>query len=141
MVFVRGGGIVRERVCVYVYARTHARTKGLRINTRIKNYAQHPLAWKESSLRLAPLPLDVPSIGQLLTSRGGFVLAPSGDHPSCLIAQSRRSGPQPASPSPGQPRTWHGLPLSNIISIYKFTFTKKIDKFYFFKTFKYFLKN
>ena len=37
--------------------------KGIRINTRIKNYAQHPLVWKESNLRLAPLPLDVPRAG------------------------------------------------------------------------------
>ena len=43
--------------------------KGIRINTRVKNYAQHPLVWKESNLRLAPLPLDVPRAGQLLTPR------------------------------------------------------------------------
>lgn len=50
--------------------------KGMRINIRIKNYAQHPLGWKEPSLGLAPLPLDVPKAGQLLTPRGWICPGP-----------------------------------------------------------------
>ena len=87
------------RVCVRVRA-----LKGIRINARMKNCSQQPLVWKECSLRLAPLPRDVPRAGQLLTPRGGFVPAPPGGHPSCLVARSRRSGPQRA---PGQLRTQH----------------------------------
>ena len=70
--------------------------KGIRINTRIKNYAQHPLVWKESNLRLAPLPLDVPRAGQLLTPTGGCAPAPPA-------ARSARSEPQRVPPCPGQP--------------------------------------
>ena len=67
--------------------------KGIRINTWIKNYAQHPLVWKETNLRLAPLPLDVPRAGQLLTPKGGCVPAPSGTS-ALLPARSTRSGHQ-----------------------------------------------
>lgn len=58
--------------------------------------------WTEPRLRLAPLPLDIPRAGQLLTPAAGFVLALSGDiHPGSSTEQRVRS--QPASPSPRQP--------------------------------------
>lgn len=70
--------------------------KGIRINTRIKNYAQHPLVWKESSLRLAPLPLDVPRAGQLLPPRGGCAPAPGSPCSAGGTERTVRTSARPA---------------------------------------------
>ena len=96
--------------------------KGIRINTWIKNYAQHPLVWKESNLRLAPLPLDVPRAGQLLTPKGGCVPAPSGS--LCSAASTEHTVRTSARPSVTRAAgsSARGPPPYNIISNHQLTF-------------------
>lgn len=96
--------------------------KGIRINTQIKNYAQHPLVWKESNLRLAPLPLDVPRAGQLLTPKVDVFWRHPGAS-ALLPAQSTRLGPQCVLHDQGswELSTWTA-PSYNIISNHQLTF-------------------